>query len=74
VLAERPDELLSELRAEFPDDEDELEQVECPPDRPLPHGQLPLDRHLKELMGDDYDPDSPIFISPFRRPWKPARD
>lgn len=46
VLAELPDELLSELRAEFPGDEDESEQEECPPDEPAPQEQLPLDRHL----------------------------
>ena len=73
VLTELPAGVLSELRATFPGDEDELEQEECPPDRPPPRKQLPLDRHLKELMGDRYDPDSPTFSHLYEgRPSCPA--
>ena len=73
VLAELPAEVVSELRAEFPDDEDEPEQEKCPPAAPPPHEQLPLDCHLKTLMGDRYDPESPTFISPVRPASRPAR-
>jgi hypothetical protein len=73
VLGELPAEVLSELRAVAPDDEDEPAQEERPPDDPPPHEQLPLDRHLRELMGDQFDVDSPMFISPVRRGPMPGR-
>jgi hypothetical protein len=72
VLRELPAGVLSELRAEFLDgDEPEHptpgdREEERLPETPMDAEQLPLDRYLKELMGDQYDPDSPTFISPRR--------
>jgi hypothetical protein len=66
VLGELPAEVLSELRAEFPDEEEEREAEGLLDDLP-PHKQLPLDRHLRELTGGQRDLDNPTFISPLRR-------
>lgn len=73
VLGELPASVLSELRAEF-DDPDKPQEEEYQPEHPPLDDQLPLDRHLKELMGDQYDPDSPTFVSPARRTVGPARE
>jgi hypothetical protein len=66
VLGGLPAEVLSELRAELPDEEDEREAEGLLDDLP-PHRQLPLDRHVRALTGGQRDLDNPTFVSPLRR-------
>jgi hypothetical protein len=70
VLGSLPAAVIRSLRAELQTNE-EAADGEAPPEEAPPGEQLPLDRHLRALMADCDDPDSPTFFSSARRPPKP---
>jgi hypothetical protein len=67
VLAELPTGVARELRAEFVTEEDEPRPEDKSGDGARSREQPRLDRYLRTLIGEQYDPDDPTFVSPSRR-------